>query len=125
MPNPGFRFNLLALLKKFRGQDQVSRLIPEIVKIDLQIWAKGIQASGTGFPIPEMRIGPPLSCLYFVSDAAGAAYRWEGGEKLNISTPGDRGAESRLSVSVRGGGFCGRFALARQSDLFSKRLEGN
>ena len=90
----GFRFNLLALLKKFRGQDQVCKLIPEIVKIDLQIWAKCIQTAGMGLAIPEMRIGPPLSCLYFVSDAAGAAYRWEGERKTNISVPGDRGVAS-------------------------------
>ena len=90
----GFRFNLLALLRKFRGQDQISKLIPEAVKHDLGIWAKCIQSSGAGFPIPELRIGPPLSCLYFVSDAAGAAYRWEGGKKTNISLPGDRGVAS-------------------------------
>ena len=87
----GFRFNLLALLRKFRGQDQISKLIPEAVKHNLGIWAKCIQSSGAGFPIPELRIGPPLSCLYFVSDAVGAAYRWEGGKKTNISLPGDRG----------------------------------
>ena len=79
----GFRFNLLALLKKFCGQDEVGKLIPETVKIDLQIWAKCIQTAGSGFPIPEMRIGPPLSCLYFVSNAAGAAYRWEAEGKSN------------------------------------------
>ena len=90
----GFRFNLLALLKKFHGQDQVRKLIPDTVKLDLQIWAKCIQSVGTGFPISEMRIGPPLSCLFFVSDAAGAAYQWEGEKKTNISLSGDRGVAS-------------------------------
>ena len=87
----GFRFNLLALLKKFRRQDEVCKLIPEIVKIYLQIWAKCIQTAGSDFPIPEMRIDPPLSCLYFVLDTARAAYRWEGEGKSNIMVTGDRG----------------------------------
>ncbi len=37
---------------------------------------------------------PLLSPLRFISDAAGAAYRWEFGVKQNLSVPGDRGAAS-------------------------------
>jgi hypothetical protein len=44
--------------------------------------------------LSEPPTGPPISCICFVSDAAGAALRWENGKCKNDSVPGDRGVVS-------------------------------
>ena len=90
----GFRFNVLALLKKFGNSERVRKLIPETVKEDLRIWAECVKASLESLPIPESRSFPTLNCVEFISDAAGAAYQWDHGTPLNITVPGDRGVAS-------------------------------
>ncbi len=77
----GFRFNLLSLLVKFDGRADVKKIIPSNVKADIQIWRKAIKEAGIGLPIPGIIDDPPLSHLTFISDAAGASFRWIKGKK--------------------------------------------
>jgi hypothetical protein len=71
----GFRFNLVALLGKFKGDEETRKLIPRGLKIDLLFWEKCSLAAEEGLPIPEPREAPPLVSVRFISDAAGSSSR--------------------------------------------------
>ncbi len=90
----GFRFNLLSLLVKFDGKADVKKIIPSNVKADIQIWRKAIKEAGIGLPIPGIIDDPPLSHLTFISDAAGASFRWIKGKKINVTKADSRGVAS-------------------------------
>ena len=45
-------------------------------------------------PISAPPLGPPVTAVKFISDAAGAAYRWTDGICENLTLPGDRGVAS-------------------------------
>ena len=47
-----------------------------------------------GLPIGFPPLGPPVTAVRFMSDAAGAALSWSDGVCRNLSTPGDRGVAS-------------------------------
>ena len=44
--------------------------------MDLCIWKKGILATRNGMPIGLPPMGPPITAVKFMSDAAGAANSW-------------------------------------------------
>ena len=88
----GFRFHLIKLLVSFDGKEEEPRLIKAGLKADLLVWEKAVEAAAGGLPIPEIPTAPPITALNFISDAAGAAYRWEHGRCKNETKPGDRGA---------------------------------
>jgi len=90
-----FKFNLLSLLNKFKGQEGV-KIIPEEVKRDLLVWKKCISDSEFGFPIRGFLEEPPLFPIHIISDAAGAALEWVGGKSVNKSLKDDRGVASIL-----------------------------
>ncbi len=90
----GFRFNLTNFLRKFESEGTGKKLIPQVLKDDLWVWKKVINAARLGLPLTENLETPPLFPLEFVSDAAGAAFEWENGTCKNISAPGDRGVAS-------------------------------
>jgi len=87
----GYRYNLLALLRSFGGDEKAKRLITGNLRKDLRIWANCVEFARQGLPIPETKSAPPIRCVEYATDAAGAAYQWEKGEGKNISVPGDRG----------------------------------
>jgi hypothetical protein len=87
----GFRYHLVAFLKKFGGEAQEKKIIPRELKDDLWIWRKAISAARGGLPLGESMENPPLFPFTFVSDAAGAAFEWEGQVCKNRSVPNDRG----------------------------------
>jgi hypothetical protein len=53
----GFRFNLVALLGKFKGDDETKKLIPRGLRVDLLFWEKCSLAAEEGLPIPEPPFG--------------------------------------------------------------------
>jgi hypothetical protein len=65
-----------------------------MLKQDLLVWKKFAMEAATGLPLYALPEAPLLSPLRFISDAAGAAYRWEFGVKQNLSVQGDRRAAS-------------------------------
>jgi hypothetical protein len=73
----GFRFHLSSFLRKFEPGDKANRIIPQMLKDDLWIWKKVIEAARLGLPLAESFEAPPLFPCTFVSDAAGAAFEWE------------------------------------------------
>jgi hypothetical protein len=89
----GFRFNILALLNKFQGQEG-TKIIPESVRQDLWVWKKCVADSRNGFPIRDIFGAPPLFPLTILSDAAGAALEWVGGKSINKTIKNDRGVAS-------------------------------
>ena len=114
----GFRFNLIRLLGKFETDQEGKRLITADLKQDLKIWSELAHAAAGGFPIPVPTGKPPITALRFVSDAAGAAYRWEKGSKINTTVPNDRGVAS-LGFDgenlIFAGGYKWPFALLTKS----------
>ena len=91
----GFRFNILALLNKFAGQEG-KKLIPQTLKRDLWIWKKCIAESKNGFALKNIFDEPPLYPVKIISDAAGAALEWINGKSVNKSMKNDRGVASVL-----------------------------
>ncbi len=90
----GFRFHLVAFLRKFDEGGPGKKLIPAELKDDLWIWKKVICAARNGIPLGEFFENPPLFPYQFISDAAGAALEWEGNTCANRTIPGDRGVAS-------------------------------
>jgi hypothetical protein len=90
----GFKYNLLSLLKKFEDKDDCKKIITANVKHDIQIWKKAIEAASFGLPIPGIVDEPPLNHLTFISDAAGASFRWIKGTKINTTKGETRGVAS-------------------------------
>ena len=87
----GFRFQLLKLLGSFENCEQTRKLIPKFLVEDLRIWKKCVLTAKNSLPIGLLELGPPISAVCFMSDAAGAAMSWTNGECKNLSIPGDRG----------------------------------
>jgi hypothetical protein len=54
-----FFFILLALLKKFEGEER-KKIIPDPAKQDLWVWKKCISDSRNDFPIRKFIKNPPL-----------------------------------------------------------------
>jgi hypothetical protein len=90
----GFRFHLSGFLRKFGTNDPERKIIPQMLKEDLWVWKKVIDAAKLGLPLAETFEAPPLFPCTFVSDAAGAAFEWENGICKNVTVPGDRGVVS-------------------------------
>jgi len=90
----GFRFNLLELLGSFNPEGCERRLIKKPLKKDLQVWRSMILTAKAGLPLPDIPRGPPATTLKFVSDAAGAAFEWQGTVWKNVTENGERGAAS-------------------------------
>jgi hypothetical protein len=90
----GFRYNLLGLMGKFEGKDDIRKLIGTEVKQDLWIMKKFINAAQGGLPLGEGRENPPIKVVVYTSDAAGASLIWENGKSTNISVEGERGVAS-------------------------------
>jgi len=95
-----FKINLLILLRKFEGNENARKLINRELKDDLWVWKKVISHARNGIPLRNIFGEPPLFPQRFISDAAGAAFDWNGGVCKNVSIEGDRGVASV--------GFCGR-----------------
>ena len=87
----GFRFQLSKLLGSFENCEKTRRLVPKFLVEDLHIWKKSILAAKDGLPIGLPPLGPPVTAVKFMSDAAGAALRWTGRVCENLTVPGDRG----------------------------------
>jgi hypothetical protein len=90
-----FKFNLLELLNKFKGQEG-RKIIPEALKKDLWVWKKCIADSRQGYPIRRFVDEPPINLTTIISDAAGAALEWIGGKSVNKTIANDRGVASIL-----------------------------
>jgi len=90
----GFRFNIVQLLAKFEENENGRRFVTAALKNDLKIWRNLAGAARNGLPLPEQEGNAPVTALKFVSDAAGAAFRWENGERLNVTVANDRGVAS-------------------------------
>jgi hypothetical protein len=90
----GFRYHLVAFLKKFHGEPDEKRIVPKELKDDLWIWLKVINGARGGLPLGDIMETPPLFPFTFISDAAGAALEWEGNVCKNRSVPNDRGVAS-------------------------------
>jgi len=95
-----FKINLLILLRKFEGNENARKLINRELKDDLWVWKKVISHARNGIPLRNIFGEPPLFPQRFISDAAGAAFDWNGGVCKNVSIEGDRGVASV--------GFCGK-----------------
>jgi len=67
----GFKWNILALLRSFGGDEETIRAVPQQVRADLAIWKNFLTAGTAGLPIAKPITDPPVGCLHFVSDAAG------------------------------------------------------
>jgi len=102
----GFRFNLLELLGSFDPDSSEKRLIKKPLKKDLQVWRNMVLTAESGLPLPDIPRGPPARTLNFVSDAAGAAFEWQGAEWKNVTKIGDRGAAS-IGYQENGIFYCG------------------
>lgn len=81
----GYQYNLGPLLAKFGGDEVQSRLVTENLKADLRIWQSGIESPKRRLPIANPPMGPPITAIKFTSDAAGAAYKWWNGMRMNSS----------------------------------------
>ena len=90
----GYRYQLSKLLGSFENCESSRRLIPQFLVEDLHIWKKCVLAARKGLPIGFPPLNPPVSAVKFISDAAGAAYRWTGGVCENLTIAGDRGVAS-------------------------------
>ena len=91
----GFRFQLSKPLGScFKNCENSCRLVPNFLVMDLCIWKKGILATRNGMPIGLPPMGPPITAVKFMSDAAGAANSWTNGRCTNLTEPGDRGVAS-------------------------------
>ncbi len=90
----GFKFHQNKFLREFHASNCKQLPLPTLVKQELYIWTKCIQQSKTGFPIPTIRLTPPLCHMTFISDAAGAAYMYRQGKRIHVSKPNDRGVAS-------------------------------
>ena len=90
----GYRYQLSKLLGSFENCESSRRLIPQFLVDDLHIWKKCVLAARKGLPIGFPPLNPPVSAVKFISDAAGAAYRWTGGVCENLTIAGDRGVAS-------------------------------
>ena len=90
----GYRFQLSKLLGSFDNCEFARRLVPRFLVEDLHVWKKCVLAAKNGLPISLPPLGPPISAVKFISDAAGAAYSWSDGVCQNLTVPGDRGVAS-------------------------------
>ena len=90
----GYRFNILSLMAKFGGQENVQKIINQDVKEDLWVWKKAISSCKDGIPLTEIGESPPLRTVNYLSDAAGASFAWENGTCKNTTEDGDRGVAS-------------------------------
>lgn len=90
----GFRFQLTKLLGSFENCEKTRRLVPNFLIEDLHIWKKCVLSAKNGLPIAFPPLGPPVTAVKFISDAAGAAYRWTDGICENLTISGDRGVAS-------------------------------
>ena len=90
----GIRFQLSKLLGSFESCENARPLVPSFLKTDLHIWKKTVLAAKVVMPIGLPPMGPPITAVRFMSDAAGAAYSWADGRCTNLTEPGDRGVAS-------------------------------
>ena len=90
----GFRCNILGLMGKFEGNENIRKLVGSEVKNDLWFMKKFINAAQNGLPLGENRENPPMGVVVYTSDAAGASLVWENGQSINTSVEGERGVAS-------------------------------
>jgi len=67
----GFKWNLLAFLRSFGGDQNIILPVPQATKEDLRIWECFLEISKSGMIIMPKPVAVPLTYLEFVSDAAG------------------------------------------------------
>ena len=61
-------------LKSFGGSTNLLKLMPQKLKEDLSVIAKVAEHSINGLPIADRPVKPPLTALYFYTDAAAQAF---------------------------------------------------
>ena len=114
----GFKYHLSYLIKKFNNDEKSKRLIHTQLKKELNCWKRFIYYACQGVPLPVPPSEFPLSSLHFISDGAGASYKWLNGEKRDISKKLDKGAASI--------GFQGeKINFCNVSWKYSKKGNGN
>ena len=87
----GFWFQLSKLLGSFENCENSRCLVPSFLVSDLRIWKKCVLAAKNGMLIGLPPMGPPITAVKFMSDAAGAAYSCTDGKCVNLTETGDRG----------------------------------
>jgi len=118
----GFRFHLVQLLTKFEENENGQRFVTAALKNDLRIWRNFAESAKSGLPLSEIGGKAPVTAIKFVSDAAGAAFRWENGKRKNTTESNDRGVASIGIVGekiVFAGGYKWPF------ELLTKRIDSN
>lgn len=86
----GYKYHFNKLVTAFGRAESGSRIITEKLKRDLVVWKNNLSAARKGMPIARPPLGPPVTAVSFVSDAAGAAYRWWNRMQVNSRKPGDQ-----------------------------------
>ena len=71
-----------AFLKSFEGSNNLLKLVPQKLKEDLSVIAKVAEYSVDGLPVADRPVKPPLTALYFYTDAAGASFTVARGKKF-------------------------------------------
>jgi hypothetical protein len=59
----GFRYNILGLMGKFEGNENIRKLVGSEVKNDLWFMKKFINAAQNGLPLGENRENPPMGVV--------------------------------------------------------------
>jgi hypothetical protein len=90
----GFRFNLVAMLGKFQGDEERKKLITRGWKSDLLFWEKCSRAAEAGLPVSEPREATPLVTVRFISAAAGSSGKTPENSVGGSTNEGDKGVAS-------------------------------
>ena len=69
-------------LKKFEGNENISLMVPDLLKQDLVVIMKMVDSSRTGLPIATEPAKPTLSAVEFYTDAAGVSFSRQNGRMI-------------------------------------------
>jgi hypothetical protein len=89
-----FKFSGNKFLGSFGTNEMIVKSPTEQMKKDLLVCSKVAESSKDGIPIAHRPVSPPLVKKEFFSDAAGAKFSMQNGERINHSLENDRGAAS-------------------------------
>ncbi len=87
----GFRFHLSGFLRKFETNDPERKIIPQMLKEDLWVWKKVVDAAKLGLPLAETFEAPPPLSVHFCFRRGGSRVRVGKRDMQNVTVPGDRG----------------------------------